>query len=59
MTAGFALVAYPIEYRSSGVMTMIVDKSGTVYEKDFGPDTNKLAQRMTTYDPDSTWHKVK
>ncbi len=58
MSAGFAFVAYPVEYRSSGVMTFIVDKSGTIYEKDLGPDTTKLAQAMTAYDPDSTWHKV-
>lgn len=58
MTAGFAFVAYPVEYRSSGVMTFIVDESGTVYEKDLGRDTTKLARAMTAYDPDSTWHKV-
>jgi len=56
MSAGFAVVAYPVEYRSSGVMTFIVDKSGTIYEKDLGPDTTKLAQTMTVYDPDATWH---
>ena len=55
MTAGFAFVAYPAGYRSSGVMTFIVDESGTIYEKDLGPDTAKLAQVMTAYDPDSTW----
>ena len=58
MSAGFAFVAYPVEYRSSGVMTFIVDKSGTIYEKDLGPNTTKLAQAMTAYDPDSTWHKA-
>jgi hypothetical protein len=58
MSAGFAFVAYPVEYRSSGVMTFIVDKSGTIYEKDLGPDTTKLAQAMAAYDPDSTWRKV-
>ena len=58
MSAGFAFVAYPVEYRSSGVMTFIVDESGTVYEKDLGPNTTKLAQAMTAYDPDSTWHKA-
>jgi hypothetical protein len=57
MTLGFALVAYPVEYRSSGVMTFIVSKSGTIYAKDLGPNTTKLAQAMTAYDPDSTWHK--
>jgi hypothetical protein len=58
MTAGFAFVAYPAEYRSSGVMTFMVNKSGTIYEKDLGSDTTKLAQAMTVYNPDSTWHKV-
>jgi hypothetical protein len=58
MSAGFAFVAYPVDYRSSGVMTFILDVSGTIYEKDLGPDTTKLAQAMTGYDPDSTWHKV-
>jgi hypothetical protein len=58
MSAGFAFVAYPVDYRSSGVMTFIVDESGTIYEKDLGPDSTKVAQAMTAYDPDSTWHKV-
>jgi hypothetical protein len=58
MTGGFAFVAYPAEYRSSGVMTFIVDKSGVIYEKDLGPNTTKLAQAMTVFDPDSNWHKA-
>jgi Protein of unknown function (DUF2950) len=58
MTAGFAFVAYPADYRSSGVMTFIVNASGVIYEKDLGPDTTKLAEAMTTYDPDSTWHQA-
>jgi hypothetical protein len=57
MMGGFAFVAYPAQYRSSGVMTFIVDESGTVFEKDLGPDTTKLAEAMTAYDPDSTWHQ--
>ena len=58
MTGGFAFVAYPAEYRSSGVMTFIVNQSGTIYEKDLGPNTTKLAEAMTAYDPDSTWQKA-
>ncbi len=58
MTEGFAFVAYPVEYRSSGVKTFIVNKSGAIYEKDLGPKTTKLAQTMTAYDPDSTWNKA-
>ena len=58
MTQGFAFVAYPAEYRSSGVMTFIVSKSGTVYEKDLGPNTNRDAEVMPSYNPDSSWHKA-
>ena len=57
MSAGFAFVAYPAEYRSSGVMTLIVNESGAIYEKDLGSNTRRLAEAMTTYDPDNTWHK--
>ncbi len=58
MSRGFAFVAYPVEHRSSGVMTFIVDESGTIFEKDLGPNTTKIAQAMTVYDPDSSWHRV-
>jgi len=58
MIGGFALVAYPAEYRNSGVMTFIVNHAGTVFEKDLGPDTAKLAERMTSFNPDKTWQKV-
>jgi DUF2950 family protein len=58
MTAGFAFIAYPAEYRSSGVMTFIVSESGIIYEKDLGPNTIKIAEAMTAYDPDSTWHQA-
>ncbi len=39
MTRGFAFIAYPAEYRSSGVMTFIVNQDGVVYEKDLGAKT--------------------
>jgi hypothetical protein len=58
MIGGFALVAYPAEYRNSGVMTFIVNHDGTVFQKDLGPDTAKLAEAMTSFNPDKTWTKV-
>jgi hypothetical protein len=58
MIGGFALVAYPAEYRNSGIMTFIVNHTGTVYQKDLGPDTAKLAQRMRSFNPDKTWQTV-
>jgi hypothetical protein len=55
MTGGFAFIAYPAEYRSSGVMTFIAGPNGIVYEKDLGPETAKIATSMTQYNPDSSW----
>lgn len=52
---GFGFLAYPAEYRNSGVMTFIVSQSGVVYQKDLGENTASLAQQMTTYQVDNTW----
>jgi Protein of unknown function (DUF2950) len=54
--AGFAFIAYPVEYRSSGVMTFFVTQDNLVYEKDLGPDTAKLAKKMTAGLASSSWH---
>lgn len=58
MIGGFALVAYPAEYRNSGVMTFIVNYAGAVFQKDLGPDTARLAERMSSYNPDRSWKQV-
>lgn len=55
MIGGFALVAWPAEYRVTGVQTFIVSWDGVVYQKDLGPDTTKIASAMTRYNPDKTW----
>jgi hypothetical protein len=54
--AGFAFIAYPAEYRSSGVMTFVVTQNNVVHKKDFGPDTAKLATKITAGNPFSSWH---
>ena len=59
MTGGFAFVAYPAEYRSSGVMTFIAGVDGVVYQKDLGKNTEVLAKGMKEYNPDSSWQKTK
>lgn len=58
MVAGFAFVAWPAEYRVSGVMTFIVNQNGVVYEKDLGPKTGETAKAMTRYNPDRTWRRA-
>lgn len=55
MAGGFAFVAYPAEYRNSGIMTFIVNKDGVVYQKDLGRKTESAATSMKQYDPDSSW----
>ncbi len=58
MTKGFAFVAYPAEYRSSGVMTFIVNDKGAVYEKALGKRTGELAKAMKGYNPGPGWKKA-
>ena len=58
MVGGFAMVAYPAQYGSSGIMTFIVNHDGVVYQKDLGPRTAALAQSMTKFNPDETWKKL-
>jgi DUF2950 family protein len=59
LAGGVGLVAYPAEYKVSGVMTFIINQNGVAYEKDLGEKTAEIAKAMTEYNPDSTWHKVK
>ena len=58
MIGGFALVAYPARYGSSGIMTFIVNHDGVVYQKDLGENSEKAALAMKLFNPDSTWEKV-
>jgi hypothetical protein len=58
MIGGFAVVAYPAAYGSSGIMTFVVNHEGVVYEKNLGKNTAKTAKAMTSFDPDQTWKKV-
>jgi len=58
LLAGFALIAYPAAYRTTGVMTFIVNHYGDVYEKNLGPDTATIAGRIATYSHDASWRRV-
>ena len=58
MIGGFALVAYPVRWGASGVMTFICNHHGVVYEKNLGKDTVAIAERMTRYNPDASWKKT-
>jgi hypothetical protein len=58
MVGGFAFVAYPAEYRNSGVMTFIINEDGVLLEKDLGNSTTEMATSMTEFDPDAGWKPV-
>jgi len=58
MRAGFALVAWPVRYGDTGVMTFMVSHAGIVYEKDLGPGTEATARAMRAFNPDASWRKV-
>jgi hypothetical protein len=58
MTGGFAILAYPAEYRNSGVMTLMINQDGLVFQKDLGEKTAELAKTMNEFDPDETWNPV-
>ena len=58
MRGGFALVAWPIQYGETGVMSFMVSHDGTLYEKDLGPGTDASVRALTRFNPDPTWRKV-
>jgi Protein of unknown function (DUF2950) len=58
MTGGFALIAWPASYGASGIMTFLVNQDGTVFQKDLGHDTDRIAARIQRFDPDLSWALV-
>lgn len=57
MTGGFALVAFPVRYSISGIMTFMTNQDGVVYQKDLGPETVHLGRTVASFDPDRSWGK--
>ena len=58
MTGGYAVLASPVTYKKTGVMTFIVDKDGVVYQQDLGEKTNDLAAAIKDYNPADAWTAV-
>lgn len=56
MSGGFGLVAWPVHYDASGIMTFVVNREGVPYQKDLGPETAALVKAIARYDPDGSWH---
>ena len=58
LTEGFAVVAYPVDYRNSGIMTFMIGTDGIVYQKDLGEKTTDIGSTMTEYNPRDGWAPV-
>jgi hypothetical protein len=58
MTGGFALIAWPAIYGTSGIMSFIVSQDGIVFQRDLGPYTAGIAAAMKSYNPDLSWARV-
>jgi Protein of unknown function (DUF2950) len=58
MTGGFAILATPVKYAETGIMTFMTGRDGVVYERDLGPDTAKVAASIQEYNPTDDWSPV-
>jgi hypothetical protein len=58
MIGGFAVLAFPASYRSTGIKTFMISHHGDVWEADLGPDTGRIARAITRFDPGAGWARV-
>ena len=55
MVGGFAVIAWPVRWGETGVMTFMVSHNSDVYERDLGPDTAQEAEAINVFNPDKSW----
>jgi hypothetical protein len=58
MTGGFTILAYPAEYRNSGIMSFLIGQDGRLYQKDLGEKTAEVAANMTQANPADGWTSI-
>jgi hypothetical protein len=58
MTGGFALIAWPARYASSGIVSFVVNQDGVVFQKDLGPESARIAGNITQFNADPSWARV-
>jgi len=58
MTGGFAILAAPVKYAETGIMTFMTGSDGLIYERDLGPDTVKIAASIQRFNPTDDWSPV-
>ncbi len=54
---GFAVIAYPASYAVSGIKSFMINQDGTIYERDLGQDTTRIASKLTSFNPDAGWRR--
>jgi hypothetical protein len=59
LSKGFGLLAFPVRYGKSGVVTFVSGPDGVLYQKNLGPNTAEIAKRMTKVNPDLSWAPVR
>jgi len=58
MTGGFAFIATPAVYGSTGIMTFIINQDGVAFQKDLGPHTAAVAAQIRAFNPDLSWARI-
>lgn len=58
MLGGFAVIAWPVRYGETGVMTFMISHNSDVIEKDLGIDTARKAAAINVFNPDGSWEKA-
>ncbi|MBX4998666.1 DUF2950 family protein [Rhizobium lentis] len=59
LTGGFALIAWPVKYRVTGVQTFMVNGMSVIYQRDLGAATEERAAAIKDFNPDANWTVVK
>lgn len=54
-TIGFAMLAVPAVYDGTGRTSFMINNTGTIYQKDLGPNTLSIAAGITDFALDPTW----
>lgn len=58
MVKGFALIAWPVSYGHTGITSFMINQKGVVYQKDMGDDTDAMARKIDSFDPDASWQPI-
>ena len=51
----YAVLAYPADYRYTGIMTFVSTQDGAIYAKDLDVQTAQAAAAIKTFTPDESW----